>query len=265
MGSISAVRRLAVCVLTCCGVLAAGPVAAGDAKAGGEIIARAVEAMGGPALIDRILTITVATTAERMTPNGLLKARSRSFVEFPASFRQEVDMNGSTIAMASSPSGAFLIAPNQVQPLADTQRHNLEVTALRNPLVLLKGRRNSLFSVDADGEGKVGSTAVDFVNVYVGNEQMRIAVDKATGRIVQQEFETRGGVPERAGRMVVSYSDFRRIPYGITVAHVSTGRFEGERAFENVIESMRINEKLDQTLFNPEDGQSTVVAPRGKR
>lgn len=236
----------------------AGPAAAGDAKAGAAIIARAVEALGGAPLIDRILTISVTSMASRATPNGILKTPTRSFIEFPAYFRQEIDINGGTIAMASSPEGAFLIAPNMVQPLSDAQRQNVEVTALHNPLVMLKGRKNPLFSADAGGEGTVGTAAVDFVDVYVGNEQMRIAVDKSSGRIVQQEFDTRGGVPERPGRMVVTYSDFRRIPYGIAIAHMSIGRFEGQVVYESAIESVAVNDKLKDALFNPNPSDATA-------
>jgi hypothetical protein len=247
-------------------VFAAGPACAGDAKAGEAIIARAVDALGGAPLVDRILTLSVTAKATRTTPNGVLKTPTRTFIEFPASFRQEIEINGSIIAMASSPDGAILIAPDHVQPLSDAQRQNLEVTALRIPLVMLKGRRSALFGADANGKGKVGDVEVDFVDVFVGNEQMRIAVEKSSGRILQQEFDTRGGVPERMGRMIVTYSDFRRIPYGITIPHSSVGRFEGEVAFESVIESVRVNDKLKEDLFRAIPGdqpsRSTQPAPK---
>ena len=244
-------------------ILGAGPACAGDAKAGEAVIARAVDALGGAPLVDRILTLSVTAKATRTTPNGVLKTPTRTFIEFPANFRQEIEINGKVVAMASSPDGAALIAPDHVQPLSDAQRQNLEVTALRIPLVMLKGRRNPLFGADANGEGKVGDVDVDFVNVFVGNEQMRIAVDKSSGRILQQEFDTRGGVPERSGRMIVTYSDFRRIPYGITIPHSSVGRFEGAVAYESVIESVRVNDKLKEDLFRaaPADKPDAPTVP----
>ena len=196
----------------------------------------------------------------RVTPQGAIKTPTRSFVEFPASYRQEIQINGAMVAMASSPDGAFLIAGKAVQPLSDAQRQNIEVTALRSPLVLLKTRRNPQFGADGDGSGKVGEYDVDFAQVYVGSEVMRIAVDKATGRIVQEEFDTRGGVPERAGRMVVTFSDFRKLPNGITVAHASTGKFDGEVAFTNRIASIKFNEKFAEGTFG---GMSEPVS--GKR
>ncbi|MFO1311863.1 MAG: hypothetical protein U1F41_07305 [Burkholderiales bacterium] len=225
--------------------------AATNAEAGAAIIARAVEGIGGAEVLDRIGTISVEGESTRLTPQGTIKTPTRSYVEFPASYRQEIEINGSMVAMASSTEGAFLIAGKAVQPLSEAQRQNIEVTVLRTPLVLLKTRRNPLFSADRDGSGKVGEYEVDFAQVYVGNEVMRIAVDKATGRIVQEEFDTRGGVPERAGRMVVTFSDFRKLPNGLTVAHASTGRFEGEVAFANRIASIRFNEKFAEGTFGP--------------
>ena len=61
--------------------------------------------------------------------------------------------------------------------------------------------------------------------------------------------------------MVVTYSDFRRIPYGITIPHMSTGRFEGEVVFESAIESVKINEKLSGVLFNPDPSDATAGSP----
>lgn len=236
---------VALCALTSL------PLAAQNAKVGTAIVERAVDAIGGASLVDRIATLSVTTSGSRSTPYGKIKVNSRTYIQFPASFRQEVEFNGQTIAMATSPDGAFLIRDEKVQPVSDAQRHNIEVTALHNPLVMLKGRSNNLFSADSGGEGKIGNVDVSFVDVFVGNEQMRIAVDRSTGRIVQQEFETRGGTPERAGRMLVSYTDFRRIPYGITIPHRSTGRFDGDIAFETLIETITVNDKLREEMFLP--------------
>ena len=241
--------HLALIALVVAATVSIGPVYAGDAKAGAAIVAHAVRGIGGDSLLDRVSTITVTGEATRETPNGPLRTPTRTFIAFPASFRQEIVINGGTVAMATSPEGAFLIAPRNTQPLSEAQKHNLETTALRIPLVLLKGRRQSLFSADADGTGLVGEHQVDFANVYIGNEHTRLAVDRATGRVVQQEFDTRGGVPERAGRMVVTYSDFRQIPYGITLPFTSTGHFEGMLAFTSRVDAVSVNDNLDESLF----------------
>lgn len=242
---------LCLLLLTTSIAWAEAPPVKPDAGAGAAIVARAVEAMGGAALVDRIVTLTVVGNATRETPNGTLKSPTRTYIEFPASFRQEIEINGTMIAMASSPQGAFLIAPSRVQALSEAQRQNLEVTALHNPLVMLKGRRQELFSADAKGESAIDGTAVDLVDIFVGNEQLQIAVEKSSGRILRQEFDTRGGTPDRPGRMVVNYSDFRRTPYGITIPHTSIGRFEGTIAFQSSIQSVTVNAKLKESLFNP--------------
>jgi len=240
--------------------LASVAVAATNAETGAAIVARAVEGIGGAEALDSIITISVSGESTRVTPQGTVKTPTRSFIEFPASYRQEIELNGSMVAMASSTEGAFLIAGKTAQPLSEAQRQNIEVTALRAPLVLLKTRRNAQFGADGDGSAKVGEYDVDFAQVYVGSEVMRIAVDKATGRIVQEEFDTRGGAPERAGRMVVTFSDFRKLPNGLTVAHASTGKFEGEVAFTNRIASITFNDKFAEGTFGP------VTAPvSGKR
>jgi len=230
------------------------------AEAGAAIIARAVQGIGGADVLDRIGTISVEGEATRLTPQGMIKTPTRSFVEFPASYRQEIELNGAVVAMASSTDGAYLIAGKSVQALSEAQRQNIEVTALRTPLVLLKTRSNRNFSADADGSGKIGDYEVDFAQVYVGNENMRIAVDKATGRIVQEEFDTRGGAPERSGRMVVTFSDFRKLSNGLTVAHASSGTFEGDVVFTNHIAKIKFNEVFPEGTFG-----AVTDAVSGKR
>lgn len=237
-------------------------MAATKAESGAAAIARAVEGIGGGAALDAVRSITVEGESTRATPQGVVSTPTRSLVEFPVSYRQEIVLNGATVAMTSSTDGAFLIAGESVQPLSDAQRQNIEVTALRSPLVLLKMRRNTQFGADADGTGKLGDREVEFVQVYVGNESMRLAIEKATGHIVQEEFDTRGGIPERAGRMVVTFSDFRRLSNGIVLAHSSNGRFDGEVAFTNRITSVKFNERYAEGTFGPAPSLPSQAPPR---
>src|SRR5687767_14216147 len=78
----------------------------------------------------------------------------------------------------------------------------------RQPLAILKARRDPEFRAVASGSGKVGDVDVEFASVGVKGATTRLAIDQRTGRILQVSYRGRN---EPIGEIVTTFSGFRDV------------------------------------------------------
>jgi len=174
------------------------------------------------------------------------------------SIRHEVVLEGKTMAMASTPEGAFLDTELGALELPESARHTLEMSAMRNPVALLKGRRGRFFEATHAGRERIADADVDLIEIRIGPNTTMIAVD-AKGRMVEQRYEllTETG---RKGKMVVRLEDFR--PNGQFVyPHKIRGELDGMFAFENRVEQVQRDPELDPRMFAAGIGPASAGSP----
>ena len=211
------------------------------------ILDRAVAAMGGPDAVYETLTLVVSATSTRSTPSGSVRSGTTTYLGFPLSVRQEIVLDGKTIAMASTPEGAFLESGTGIVELPEAARHNLEASAMRNPVALLKGRRGRAFEAKEAGKAQVGDTSADVLEIRVGPNVTMVAF-APDGRMLQQRYQVLGE-DGRQGWMEVRFDDFREAAGGLVYPHRVRANFDGSPAFESVISGLRRNETLSPRLF----------------
>jgi hypothetical protein len=121
---------------------------------------------------------------------------------------------------------------------------------MRNPLVLMKTRRDRAFSASSGGVSRIGSRAVDLLDLRVVLDSMTLVVDRENGRVLELRYKTRGGVPEKEALMTVSYSDFRTVD-GLSFPFVSESSFDGKKVSESRLREIQVDRTVDAGLFQP--------------
>ncbi|MGE0653797.1 MAG: hypothetical protein AB7P12_18930 [Alphaproteobacteria bacterium] len=234
-------------------LLAACTVAwpAAASTVGDRSLAKVLEGMGGAATIDRIKTLVVTASGKRTTPAGVVELRTRSYYRYPIQFRQEVEAGGTRIAMVSTPHGAYLLGQDNVVELPPADRHNIEVTALRNLVTLMKARHNRFFVADRGDPVTIDGRSAEVVEITVREERATIAFDAASGRVLRQTYEVPDAPGGKPGTMVVVYSDFGEVAPGLVLPKRAVGRLNGDFAFDSAVEAVEVDVDIAPELFGP--------------
>ena len=224
------------------------------------ILDRAIEAMGGDDLVRKATTLVVTGSSSRATPAGMVKAPTKTYFVYPMAVRSETVIGGATVALVSTQDGAAMITEEGVVDLPESGRHNIERTALRNPFTLLKSRYGRVFSARAVGDAEIAGAPADLVEIVVGRNKMTIAVDRATGRLVQQAYETVGENDEKPVTIVVAYSDYRSLDGRGSYPFRARGTLGDKVVFESEIERMELNVPVEPSLLAAGSGQASAGA-----
>ncbi|HKR58501.1 MAG TPA: hypothetical protein VJS64_02110, partial [Pyrinomonadaceae bacterium] len=211
-------------------------------KRGQELIAKAVEALGGGAKLDRLVSLQSKDVRGNGIKNNLL-------LVFPDNLRQETIRPAFTLVTVVTPAESFFVVSNSARAMPESNRAAIYRELNREPFILFRSRTRSEFKASVAGNDKVGETAVERVDVELSGFTTALAIDPATGRVLSQTYRGRGagGV---VGEIVINYSDFRGVE-GLTLPFKTTATFDGQPfpALSTTIEALTINGQIDPASF----------------
>ncbi len=232
-------------------------VTAEGAARGAELVARAVDAMGGAAAIDGLGALAMTMTTERITPQGPIEVPMRTLIGFPDRVRQEMTTPFGAIVTAAGPGGGWVSSPQGVMDLPAAQLEELRRSLLRSPLTLLRLRAEPGFEAAAIGAGEVGGTPVERVQVRYGEVVSVLGIDPASGRVLSLAYRG-GGAGGAPADVEQRYSDFR--PAGALTLPYAVERLAGGEA----LGSGRIQEiELDPELADADFARPAGAAESG--
>ncbi|AMY11636.1 Peptidase M16 inactive domain protein [Luteitalea pratensis] len=231
----------------------AAPAAAPSAAPGAEdtgraLISKAVDAMGGAAVIDGVKAYREETTVSATTPQGDIELQSTVLVAPPDRVRQELvtPMGAMTMTIAGA-TGTVQGGPQGSMPLPEAQRTQMLKQIQRSPIFLLQRRAQAGFKAVAAGDGKVGETPVALVRVDVEGDSMTLGIDPATGQL--RSLLARGTGPTGAPADVLTeYGDYRAAG-GITVPHARRSSIGGTTSQTVTVKSVQVNPPLPADAF----------------
>ncbi|MCI0391285.1 MAG: hypothetical protein MOB07_21295 [Acidobacteria bacterium] len=230
---------------------------------GQSLIDKAVAAAGGAAQIDGVTSYQEKSTVLQARQQDDVEIKNNLTVLFPDRIRLDramPDFNNPSVtrrmALVITPSEAYGIAPNGVQPIPEAVRIDQERGIKRRPLSILRARKSANFKPAAGGNGKVGETPVEQVAVELDGTSYTLGIEPATGRLLGLSYQRRG--PEGIyGQFIQVFSDFRTVD-GLTLPFKITATFNGQpwKEQSSTIEAITINSKVDPALFEkPQPGK----------
>lgn len=221
---------------------------AGDPVAD-ALLGKAVKALGGADAIDSVKGLELKGKGTRRVQGNDLEVTTVARYFFPDRSFQELVLPMGTMKTVVSPTAAFIVAGEGSLPLPEAERQSLLKLMNRNLVAVLQARGKPGFSTVPAGKGAVDGVAVELVTVNTGADTITLAIDPATGLILQSTSESGGGASAK-GTLVVTYADYRRAG-PILYPHKAVGTFAGQPAFASQLETVVVNPRLDEALFEP--------------
>lgn len=221
-------------------------VTAEGKKMGAELIALAVEGIGGDDALAKVQGMRVNSSVEVSAPQGTMQMQTKALVALPGRLRFEMVLPFGTMAQVLNGDQSFVQTPQGVQPMPDQLRGRLTASLYRLPAVLLGARGEEGFQAVAQGEGEVDGTTVRKVHVEYAGESQVLGLD-AEGRVLSIEYrgEGMGGAP---GDIVQTFSDFREVD-GLLLPFASTTTFNGDPMMSGTNDLVEVNPEVDEAAF----------------
>lgn len=203
-------------------------------KRGQEMIAKAVEALGGAAKLDQLRSLQKTDVRGNQVKNILTLA-------LPDSLRQETVRPNFTLAAVITPSESFVQVDKNARPMQEDSRTAVYKELHHDLVVLFRARTQPDFKAWAGSDGSL-EVELPWFTATLG-------IDPGTGRVLSQSYRGRGpgGL---VGQVVINYSDYRMVE-GLSLPFKTTATFNGEPfpALSATIESMTINGPVDPSTF----------------
>jgi hypothetical protein len=229
--------------------LAAAEALRGESPEARAALDRAGEFMGGTQVVYGMRTLVIASDNTREHDDRNVLVPTRTYYAFPLSVRQEITLNGRTIAMASSPGGGTLFTADGDSPLDHATRLGVERSTMRNPVVLLKSRLGRGFGAEVQGTEVVDGEPVDRLRLTQQDNETVLLIARKDGRPVEIRYDlVAAGGSKRS--VTVRFSDWKTGASGLRYPHVARGREEGKQVFEVVTKSFEVDVPLSETLFS---------------
>lgn len=215
---------------------------------GRELIALAVDAMGGAAAVDGIEHYAEEGSVVVRMPQGDMEVALSVLVDYPDRYRQDMVLPFGRVAVVITPDGGFMQTPQGNQPLPGSQREEAIRELQRDPINMLRERNREGFKANAVGGDTVDGTEVVKVAVELDGEIGTYGIDPSSGRILMVAFRGNAPMNPQPGNVVQTYSDFREVD-GITYPFSMAGTFNGEPSVSRTVKSLSFNGPLDETAF----------------
>jgi outer membrane lipoprotein-sorting protein len=224
---------------------------AAEKKRGQELIALALNAFGGASKVDGVKNYQAKIKLGYKQGDKVLEYPQTMTIAFPNLYRNEYNWGPSQTGDVLLPTGAVSLTTKNSESDAwqreEPVKVALERALYREPLAILKARKEKGFVAFAAGKAKVGETEVELLKVGFKGATSTLGIDTKTGQILQVAYRDRKGA---YGDVVKTFSDFREVS-GLTLPFGIAENFNGKDVTSPMtsIESIAVNINLDAKLF----------------
>ena len=229
-------------------------VTAEGAERAGELLDRAVEAMGGAERVDAARGLRVVGTATQVTPQGEMAIDVATTHLFPDRFRQELTLPFGSMSMVLADGGGFAVTPQGVMDLPASQLAALQSASRRDPLALLRLRDDPDLVATALPPVELEGTPLERLQLELGGDVTLVDLDPATGEIRRVSYRDAGPTGQ-PGETVRVYTDYRDVDGGLRYPFAVVGTFEGEKSFEAAVQSVELDPEVDAAEFEKPEGE----------
>jgi zinc protease len=211
----------------------------------GPLIAKAIAAKGGMALLRSIRTVKSESDMIVTTPEGNVKITATAYVRYPGQFR--VDAHGPAgLRIQTFDSGSAWISDGDTAEEAPASfRSALQAGVQRDGIGLLLALADERVRGRRIPDVTLGGRALPAIEADLTPAgRLVLAFDPSTGLLAYQRY---GGLDDEPATEE-TFSDYRKVQ-GLQVAHQATVRREGQPPVQRVIRTFELNAPLDPGLF----------------
>lgn len=204
----------------------AAPATDREADARGRaLLERAAEGFGGAERVDGLRSLLVTVRADYPGRDTVLTAGRTHLWSFPGRYRYEERWGEKPYGHALDGESGTDVSGEYELPAEPAVRDYIVRDYWRHPIALVRERRSDRMVVRWAGRDTVAGTPVEVVETAIGGATTALAVDPATGRVLQARY--RGRTANGYAPMTVEYGDFRPAggivwPFAVAVTYDGT-------------------------------------------
>jgi zinc protease len=205
-----------------------------------ELIARAIQAKGGLALLRSIQTVRVDSVAAVAAEGSTAEIPSLTTIRYPASYRVEAQTPAGRVVQVFSAGGYWVQDARGAQDAPAAVAEQIRGAVQRDTVPLLL----------ALADGKVSAKAIDRTSLEVtipGGKPVTLSIDAVTGLITRSRYRTSAGGADVTTEEI--YSDYRDVN-GLKVPFKTELRREGGPTVERIVRKYEFNVPVDAMIFS---------------
>ena len=224
---------------------------AGDAdiEKAKEILADVVEAYGGLERLKSVRNLVVKGQFSMNTPGGMMQVEIKRYRVLPDKIRLDMTLQAMGMQMSRIFDGdsAWMITPQGVQPLPESQTAEFKKDALRDTIYLLTHLSSDDISVQYLGAEDVHGKLADVIRITSSAaDALKLFIDQETKYIIKKSYQGMGQEgPVETEEFVDDYRDVSGVKVGFHAVIYQNGEKFAEGAFSEVM----INAEVDESLF----------------
>ena len=232
---------------------AATPWPAGDLADRGRALLDKAAAGHGGAAVDAARTYTAVVKTIQKRPTGDVTVIAKTMWRFPGSVRTDrivpLANGGQTFTSVFTPTGAWGSGMGRVAPAPPATEAAARAAAFRSLLPILKMRKDRTLKAAALEPATVNGVSVERVRVALGQVDVTLNLDPATGRTHSMSYYERADQGQWAD-ILITFDDYRTID-GVQVPFVENATANGAPLAQltRTLDSVAINVPLDPALF----------------
>ncbi|MEW5983435.1 MAG: pitrilysin family protein [Acidobacteriota bacterium] len=222
-------------------------LAAGRSRAM-SILERAISAAGGLEVLRAVRTVRATALTTMHTPDGPLKTRTTTWVEYPSRVRVEAETSSGRVVQAYDAGHAWIQDAHGARDAPDGMRDAFGLSAQRDWIALLQAaaaRRLSVRPVP-DAKGVGGRALVGVELSGAGLPATIVYVDAASAQLERLVYEIPG--PRGNETTTETFSDFRQVDF-ISVPFKAVVQRGGAPLLERTLTGIVFNDPIPEGLF----------------
>jgi len=213
---------------------------------GKALIAKVIQALGGADKLGSVHAIRLKAAVDAKTPQGEFNIEMERLAAFPDRSWQKLATPMGDITIVTTPSAAFMAAPQGTQDLPDSQKEEARKEMRRDEIFVAQHADDPKYTFAAAGTAKVGDVDAQVLDVDADGALVRWYVDPKTSRILR----TSAHIVDMIGpaEQVLDLSDWKEfggIPFP-TKAKITR---DGQDGGSVEVEEVEINPTVDAKLF----------------
>jgi zinc protease len=209
------------------------------------LVARAIEAKGGLALLRSIRTVKSESDMLVTTPEGNVKITATSYVRYPGQFRVDARGPDGMRIQTFDAGTAWISDGDTVEEAPARFRSSLQAGVQRDGIGLLLALADARVRGRRVADVTLGGRAMPAIEADLAPAgRVVVAFDPVTGLMLYQRY---GGADGEA-TTEETFSDYRQVQ-GLQVAHHASVKREGQPPIQRIVRTFELNVPLEPGLF----------------
>jgi zinc protease len=217
----------------------------GSNPQGSALLAKVIEAAGGPEKLNSVKTVRVKVTLTLKAQGVSLDAEETEVL--PDKVYNRMTTPGGDMVLVVTPQDSFMqMGPMGTQPMPTSQRDDSLQSLHRNVWYLAQHMHDPGYTFSTAGTEKVGDVQAAVLDINGGGQQWRWYVDPQSGHVLRAQYEATG--PTGPATRIVDFSEWKPVD-GITVPFHEEVAVNGQPSATIAISSYEFNPTVDPKIF----------------